>query len=159
MEVEPLGLPVAMKAWREREAEPVLTVRCGAPDCGAEVGAVYRSPHGMVLESWLNAPEANTGSTATPASPAQMEAFAEELGLTGLLDDFDMGGEQAPAPPPPETEKVRAQVDLVGNQRYWQNPAPLCPTHGNLAIDRAALDRAVRQGLPTHEPAPPEPQS
>lgn len=154
MEVEPLGLPVAMKAWREREAERVLTVRCAARDCGTEVGAVFRSPHGMVLESWLNAPEANTGSTATPASPAQVEAFAEDLGLTGLLDDFDMTGEQAPAPPPPETEKVRAQVDLVGNQRYWQDPAPLCPTHGHLVIDRSALDRAVREGLSAYAASP-----
>lgn len=155
MEVEPRGLPVAMKAWREREPERVLTVRCAAgSDCGVEVGVVYRSPHGVVLESWLNPPEANTGSTATPASPAQVEAFAEELGLTGLLADFDLDGETAPAPPPPETEKVTAQVDLVGNQRYWQNPQPLCPEHGPLPIDRQALDRAVRHGATTYEATP-----
>lgn len=155
MEVEPRGLPVAMKAWREREPERLLTVRCAAgSECGAEVGVVYRSPHGMVLESWLNAPEANTGSTATPASPAQVEAFAEELGLTGLLADVDLDGETAPPPPPPETERVTAQVDLVGNQRYWQNPQPLCPEHGPLAIDRQGLDRAVRQGATTYDATP-----
>lgn len=156
MEVEPRGLPVALKAWREREREPLLSVRCGAAaDCDAEVGAVHDSPNGKVLESWLNVPEASTGwSTDTPASPAQVEAFAADLGLTGVLDDFDSNGEQAPAPPPPETQKVAAQIDLVGNQRYWQDPKPLCPTHGNLTIDRHELDRAVRRGSTTYEASP-----
>lgn len=154
MEVDPRGLPVALKAWREREPERVLTVRCAAGSgCGVEVGVVYRSPHGVVLESWLNAPEANTEWTTRLASPAQVEAFAEELGLTGLLSDFDVDSERAPAPPP-ETEKVTAQIDLVANQRYWQNPKPLCPEHGPLAIDRHGLDRAVRQGATTYDATP-----
>jgi hypothetical protein len=49
---------------------------------------------------------------------------------------------------------VRAQVDLLARARYWQNPKPVCPQHGELQLDRTALYRAVRSGEPTFEAVP-----
>lgn len=173
MKVEPVGMPAAMKAWRERQGAAVLTLRCGAAaDCDAQVGAVYESPDGYVVESWLAAPQAHGASGISDAPPeVDLETFADELGVVGLLDDFSgglpetgaggSGGGQdegtAGGVGSTEgfgTEGVRAQVDLLGRVRYWQNPKPVCPHHGELPIDRTALYRAVRQGEAAFEVPP-----
>lgn len=154
MEVDPRGLPAAMKAWREREPQPALTLRCGAPGCDADVGAVYQTPQGPVVESWLTAPE-QAHDPYAPAS-ADLAAFADNLGVVGLLDDVpastgagddEPAGAQAPEPQPAEVQQtVVAQIDMLVVDRYWTDPEPLCPRHGSLQLDRAALTRAFRGG-------------
>lgn len=169
MNVEPVGLPAAMKAWRDRDPEPVLVVRCGADaDCAAEVGAVYHTPQGYVVESRLTPPGSSGGTAIVPASPAELEAFADEIGLVGLLDDVDGSspvgagghaaggaGDRDTQPDPAEAaQTVRAQLDMLGQSRFWQDPRPLCPEHGELSLDRTALNRAVRADEPVFHAAP-----
>lgn len=154
MEVDPRGLPAAMKAWREREPQPALTLRCGAPDCDADVGAVYQTPQGPVVESWLTVPE-QAHDPYAPAS-ADLASFADDLGVVGLLDDVPAstatGGDEPAEAPVPETQPpavrqaVVAQIDMLIVDRYWTDPKPLCPRHGELQLDRAGLTRAYRGG-------------
>lgn len=153
MEVDPRGLPATMKAWRAREPHATLTLRCGAsPECDAEVGAVYQTPQGLVVESWLTAPEQATDAYTPP--PVDLAAFADELGVTGLLDDFETSATAGGAEPPEPDQTVTAQIDMLTVDRYWSDPQPVCPHHGQLRLDREALTRAVRGGE-TSFPAPP----
>lgn len=145
MEVEPRGMPAAMKAWRNREAQPALTLRCGAvADCAAEVGAVYQTPQGLVVESWLSAPE--QASDPYAPAPVDLASFADELGVVGLLDEFSTSTVAAGDEPAEPKQSVVAQIDMLTVDRYWTDPQPLCPHHGELQLDRAALIRAVRGG-------------
>lgn len=167
MRVEPVGLPPVLKAWRQREQEPVVVIRCGAAlGCRHEVGAVYRSPGGVVVESWTSEP---TEPEADAATAAGLGEFAGGLGIVGLLDDMprvpsvplfedppgteptDAGAAPEPEPvaePEGPQPTVTAQVDLLHTDFYWHDPAPLCPEHGRLRVDRAALDEAVRSARP-----------
>lgn len=181
MNVQPLGLPAALHAWHASDPEPVLILRCAAaPDCGAEVGAVYRSPKGFVVESRITVPEKDTPSPSSRGWMPDLDSFAGDIGVVGILDDFDVsptesgvevsaatGHDQAQQadektahghePPSPDDEAeqfVKAQIDLVSTSHYWHNPNPLCPTHGQLQLDRLELDRAVRHGETTYEAAP-----
>lgn len=149
MNVQPTGMPAALNAWRQRQPDALLTVRC--PDCGAEVGWVYRSSGRLVVESWISVPQDPEGPTAF--SVPDIAQLGDALNLTGLLDDVDTS---AAAPPQPaEAEQtVKAQIDLLQPERYWQNPAPLCPVHGTLRIDREALAAAVREGHAVYEAEP-----
>lgn len=135
MNVEPIGLPAPLNAWRKRESDPVLVIRCGAaPGCGTQVGAVYRTPDGVVVESRISVPE------QYQPKATDLGAIADIMGsdITGLLDDF------TDVPTAPQ-QSVRVQVDLLHTALYWQDPAPLCPEHGPLRIDRAALAATVRR--------------
>jgi hypothetical protein len=152
MDVEPVGLPAALKAWRDREPEPVLTMRCTVDGCGVEVGAVYRSPRAVVVESRLSEPQ----EKAEEFTPMDLADFADSLGVTGLLEGFgggdqnlDLGGEGAAT-----RSTVRAQIDLLHSELYWHDPQPVCPSHGELRIDRAQLAEAVREGQDSYEVAP-----
>lgn len=140
MDVQPLGLPAALKTWRERTPEPVLVVHCTAePECGREVGAVYDSPNGLVVESRISAPQEGQPQ----ASPvADLADLAGGLGVTGLLADFDTSD----LPPGPAEQVVQAQIDLLHSDIYWQNPIPVCPEHGQLRVEQTELANAVRQG-------------
>lgn len=185
MNVEPFGLPAALHAWHASEPEPVLILRCGAaPDCGAQVGAVYRSPKGFVVESRISVPEKDTPSPSSRGWMPDLDSFAGDIGVVGILDDFDVstvggevevsaatGGDQT-RETDDETDGaqqadggdqqaddgaeqyVKAQIDLVSTSHYWHNPNPLCPQHGKLQLDRHALDQAVRHGETTYEAAP-----
>lgn len=161
MNVEPIGLPAALKAWRQRQPEPILTVHCRAePDCGVVVGAAYRTPHGTVVESRISVPEAPEPLSEFELSGAggAFAEFAEGLGIAGLLDDFDAPAGQpaeAEAPGPKEPEaSVRAQVDLLYTEIYWHDPKPLCPVHGELRVDQAGLVAAVNQGQTSYDARP-----
>lgn len=148
MEVDPRGLPAAMKAWRQREPQPALTLRCGAtPDCDADVGAVYETPQGPVVESWLTVPE----EARDPYAPASVDlaAFADELGVVGMLDDVPASTASGGDEPAEAQQAVVAQIDMLTIDRYWSDPKPLCPHHGELGMDRAALRRAFRAGEAT----------
>jgi hypothetical protein len=151
MQVEPRGMPAALKAWREREPPPLLTLRCGAAsDCHTEVGAVYHTPHGPVVESWLSVPQQAHDPYAPP--PVDLASFADELGVVGLLDDFPAStttGNDEPAEPAEPEQSVVGQIDMLTVDRYWTDPTPVCPHHGELALDRAGLTRAVRAGETT----------
>lgn len=160
MDVDPVGLPAALKAWRARGAEPVLTLHCGAEDCGVVVGAAYRTPHGTAVESRISVPEA-----VEPPSEFELGGgggafadFAAGLGITGMLDDFDAPADQPAAaesePAPEPRESVRAQIDLLYTDLYWHDPKPLCPVHGELGIDRAGLIDAVNHGRATFDARP-----
>lgn len=138
MKVEPVGLPASLKAWREREPEPVLLLRCTMEDCGTEVGAVYRTPRGVAVESRLGAPEAH----APEFTPMDLGDFIDGLGVTGLLEGFDVD----PAEQEMGESRVRAQIDLLHSELYWHDPEPVCPTHGALRVDRVRLAEAVRDG-------------
>lgn len=140
MNVEPIGLPAALKAWREREPEPVMTVRCGGGSgCGVHVGAVYRTPGGLVLESRLSAP---VEQAKAPPPPPDLAEIAGSMDVVGMLAGFE--------PPPqddePGEETVRAQIDVLHSDIYWQDPSPLCPEHGALRVDHDLLAEAVRAG-------------
>lgn len=149
MKVQPIGLPAPMEAWRKREPEPILTLRCGAdPACGTEVGAVYRSARGVVVESWTSVPH----EQPPEATPVNLAEFAGELGVVGLLDDF----EASATPPAAGGDAVRAQVDLLHGEIYWHDPTPLCPTHGGLRLNQEDLVAAVRAGATTYEATPPQ---
>lgn len=145
--VDPVGLPAALHAWHDREPEPVLTMRCTVDGCGAEVGAVYRSPRAVVVESRLDAPQ----QQAAEFTPMDLAAFADGLGVTGLLEGFDTAGqEQAGDEAGTGETTVRAQIDLLHSEIYWHDPQPFCPSHGALRIDRAELADAVREGLDSY---------
>lgn len=147
MNVEPIGMPAPMKAWRERDLEPVLRIHCGAdPACGAEVGAVYRSPRGVVVESRISVPQERRRTLAPTLDLADIRG----VDLSGLLDGF------GPSGPAGESvdETVRAQVDLLNSTLYWQDPVPVCPRHGELRVEKAGLAAAVRDAQATYA-APP----
>lgn len=151
MKVEPIGLPVALKAWRSREPEPVLTLHCGAdPACGTEVGAVYRSPPTVVVESRITVPEEPAERPSEPAVPRELAELAYEIDMPGLF--ADAGFPLAPAGPPEAT--VRAQIDVLFSERNWHDPTPVCPEHGALRLDREALAEAVRGGATTYAAQP-----
>lgn len=91
MNVQPLGLPAALHAWHASDPEPVLILRCAAaPDCGAEVGAVYRSPKGFVVESRITVPEKDTPSPSSRGWMPDLDSFASDIGVVGILDDFEI---------------------------------------------------------------------
>lgn len=176
MNVEPVGLPASMKAWRQRDPEPIVVVRCGAElGCRHEVGAVYKSPEGVVVESRVTVPD----EPAEPTAVGGLADLAGDLGVVGLLDDMPgvdpvplfedapgpvplfedppgWTGPATPAPEPPPTPEqaaedkrsLRVQVDLLHVDFYWHDPSPLCPEHGRLRLDRNALMEAVRSGRP-----------
>ena len=147
VKLDPVGLPAALKAWREHAAEPLLTMHCGDPDCDAEVGAVYDSPKGPVVESRMHPLESE--EPEAPALPGGMAGLAE-LGVTGLLDDFTTPsgrGSWLDAP-------LRVQADLLRNEVYWQNPKPICPHHGEMVVDQHELSAAVRDGHARYVTAP-----
>ncbi|HVL98298.1 MAG TPA: hypothetical protein VM324_03295, partial [Egibacteraceae bacterium] len=142
MNVEPVGLPAALKAWHSREPDPVLRMRCGV--CGTDIGAVYHTPRGAVVESRISVPVETSHETFVPADIADLAAG---LGLTGVLDGFGVPGS---AETKLETS-VRIQIDLLNSELYWHDPVPLCPEHGDLRIDRDALADAVRAGAEAYE--------
>lgn len=146
MHVKPTGLPAALKAWRERPSEPLLTMRCGAAaDCDTEVGAVYRTTQGTVVESRISPPwREETG----PA--VDLNAMAEELGIVGLVD-HDI---TSTAKPERDPDVVMAQIDMLGSDLYWQNPKPVCPEHGALVVDRDELSDALRHKREAYEAKP-----
>lgn len=148
VKVDPVGLPASLKAWRERDPEPVLTLRCTVDDCGTEVGAVYRSPRAVVVESRLGAPE----EQAAEFTPMDLGDFIDGLGITGLLEGFDTDPAQ---PQELGASTVRAQIDLLHSELYWHDPQPVCPTHGELRVDRGRLADAVRDGHDSHRLSPP----
>lgn len=91
MNVQPLGLPAALHAWHASGPEPVLILRCAAaPDCGAEVGAVYASPKGFVVESRITVPEKDTPSPSSRGWMPDLDSFAGDIGVVGILDDFEV---------------------------------------------------------------------
>lgn len=162
--VDPIGLPAALKAWRLREPEPVLTIHCRAEaDCGAVVGAAYRTPQGTVVESRISVPEPMEPPTEFELSGGggAFAKFAEGLGITGMLDDFDLPDDQpAELEPRPESESsepqesFRAQIDLLYTDIYWHDPKPLCPAHGELRVDQASLVDAVNQRRASYDARP-----
>lgn len=187
MHVEPFGLPAALKAWRNSEPDAVLILRCGAaPDCGAQVGAVYRSPQGVVVESRISVPATYTPGPTTPFAAPDLQSFADGIGVVGILDEFDVpgpgGGAETGAIPsegagsegaggagseaagsegaaseaedPEAGYSVRAQIDLTSPAHYWHDPAPVCPQHGVLRLDRLELVHAVRRGEAAFEATP-----
>lgn len=149
MDVHPLGLPAALKAWREH-GETLVRVRCGAPGCEVEVGAVYRSPDGFVVESHTTLPEHH----APAISNADLAGMAEELGIVGLVDHDITEATGADGATGGETVTVWAQIDLLSSDLYWQDPVPLCPEHGPLRVDRAELSAAVRHHRDVYEAVP-----
>lgn len=149
MKVQPVGLPAPMEAWRNREEEPLLTLRCGVDACGVEVGAAYRSPRGVVLESRTSVPQEQEAE----AMPFDLAGFGGELGIVGLLDDVEPSAASA-TPPASGGDAVRAQVDLLNSDIYWHDPTPLCPEHGTLRLDRDELAAAVNAGETTYEALP-----
>lgn len=151
MKLEAVGLPAALKAWRDRTPEPVLTMACGVSGCDAEVGAVYRSPKGPVVESRMH-PREDPDAPAGPAPevPDELAGLAAGLGVTGLTEEFtgaDGRGTWLEQP-------VRAQVDLLRSELYWQDPKPACPQHGELRIDREELAGVVRAGGSRYDTTP-----
>lgn len=151
MNVDPVGLPAALHAWHDREPQPVLTMHCSVDGCGAEVGAVYRSPRALVVESRLDAPREH----APEFTPMDIAAFADGLGVTGLLEGFDTPPQEQPGEEGGTGETtVRAQIDLLHSELYWHDPKPFCPSHGVLRIDRPQLADAVRESRDRYEVAP-----
>lgn len=149
--VDPVGLPAALHAWHDREPEPVLRMRCPVDGCGVEVGTVYRSPRALVVESRLDAPQEHDAEF----KPMDLAAFADGLGVTGLLEGFDTTAQdQAGDKAATGETTVRAQIDLLHSDIYWHDPQPFCPSHGALRIDRAKLADAVREGLDSYAVAP-----
>lgn len=155
MKLEPVGLPAALKAWRARAPEPLLTLHCGEADCGAEIGAVYQSPKGAVVESRMHPrdedDEGGDGGGETVAPEALMDQLAGlGLGVTGLTEEFTGADGRATW----LEEPVRAQIDLLRSELYWQDPKPACPKHGPGRVDRETLAAAVRAGESRFDTAP-----
>lgn len=151
MKVEPLGLPAALKAWRQKEPDPLLTMRCAAEaDCGTQVGAVYRSVGGVVVESRVSVPAARAAEAAPPPDLADIVA---SMDITGMYEGFAAPSTQA-EPGDEAEESVQAQIDLLHSDIYWQNPTPVCPRHGALRVDHDALAEAVRTGSDRYDATP-----
>lgn len=145
--IDPVGLPAALHAWRDRDPQPVLTMRCTVDGCGAEVGAVYSTPRALVVESRLDAPREH----APEFMPMDLAAFADGLGVTGMLEGFNAQGQGLVGEEGSVESTVRAQIDLLHSEIYWHDPKPFCPSHGQLRIDRGKLADAVRDGLDSYE--------
>lgn len=156
--IEPVGLPAPLKAWKARKPDPLVTMHCGQAGCGHEVGAVYASPKGPVVESRMHPQQ--SADDPTPVAPEEIAAFGAGLGFTGMVDEFTMpSGTRGSW----LTEAVRAQIDLLRGGIYWHDPVPTCPHHGELEVERARLDEAVHaedqtryEALPVSQQEPPE---
>lgn len=153
MKLEPVGLPAALKAWRARTPEPLLTLHCGTPDCGAEIGAVFQSPKGPVVESRMHPREEEgdeAGDSQAGDSPVVEQLAGLGLGVMGLTEEFTGADGRATWLEQP----VRAQIDLLRSELYWQDPKPACPQHGEGRIDREQLAAEVRAGGSRYDVAP-----
>lgn len=147
--IEAVGLPVPLKAWKARPAEPLLTMHCGEAGCEAEVGAVYTSPQGPVVESRMH-PRSDDVHEPPPSAAQDVAGFGAGLGITGMVDEFTAPGARAPW----LIEPVRAQIDLLRSELYWHDPVPACPRHGALRVEQAGLDEALRDGQTRYHAEP-----